>query len=112
MRTPRPWREVAQVFLAAGRGLAAAHAMGMVHRDFKPSNVFIDRKGTPKVGDFGLVGGDGQEIDLESLEALSPTGTSDPAQLRVTRTGTVMGTPAYMAPEQRRGERVDPRADQ
>jgi serine/threonine protein kinase len=51
---PRPWREVATRFLAAGRGLAAAHAVGLVHRDFKPHNVLVDEHGAVAVADFGL----------------------------------------------------------
>ena len=51
---PRSWREVLDVFVAAGRGLAAAHAAGLVHRDFKPHNVMIARDGTVRVLDFGL----------------------------------------------------------
>lgn len=100
--TPRTWREVVQVYLAAGRGLAAAHAAGMVHRDFKPANVFIDRTGRVKVGDFGLVG-----AEPSAGESAIGAGTTT-----ITNTGNIMGTPAYMAPEQKAGEAIDARADQ
>lgn len=105
LERPHPWREVLAMFIAAGRGLAAAHDAGLVHRDFKPENVFVDRGGAIKVGDFGLVGvvGEGGE---------PPDSPASPLETSVTRTGNVMGTPAYMAPEQLRGEVVDERADQ
>src|SRR6185312_3457779 len=52
--TRRTWREIVDVFIAAGRGLAAAHAAGLVHRDFKPDNVLLDKEGRPRVVDFGI----------------------------------------------------------
>lgn len=102
-REPRAWRDIVAVYLSAGRGLVAAHDAGMVHRDFKPANVFIDGAGRVKVGDFGLVGASSDEDLGTGPSALSAT---------VTNTGSVLGTPAYMAPEQKRGEEVDSRADQ
>src|SRR4051794_37484059 len=51
---PRTWREIVALFVQAGRGLAAAHTVGLVHRDFKPANVLVGRDGRPRVGDFGL----------------------------------------------------------
>jgi formylglycine-generating enzyme required for sulfatase activity len=108
----RPWREVVKMFVAVGRGLAAAHAEGLVHRDFKPDNVLVDRACTPKVVDFGLArpssgssGGDG-----ESTDGLLASSESAPASL--TQTGTLAGTPAYMAPEQFMSREADSRSDQ
>jgi tetratricopeptide (TPR) repeat protein len=114
----RTWREVVDVLLKAGRGLAAAHAAGLVHRDFKPGNVLIGKDGRIRVMDFGLA------TPAPSIEAaqvdLTPSGspemsasgdihTGDPFK---TQPGTVMGTPAYMAPEQHKGGEVDAKADQ
>jgi hypothetical protein len=92
-----PWREVLVRCLTAGAGLAAAHARGLVHRDFKPHNVLCDRDGRVIVADFGLARG--------------APGVSD-APSALTTTGAVVGTPAYMAPEQHLGEPVGPAADQ
>ncbi len=107
MKESRPWREVVQLFIGAGRGLAAAHAAGLVHRDFKPANVFIDAGGRARVGDFGLVG----RADAATPASVSPD-VDSPLDATITETGAAIGTPAYMAPEQREGDRVDARADQ
>ncbi|HEY4057931.1 MAG TPA: serine/threonine-protein kinase [Kofleriaceae bacterium] len=105
MDSPHDWRAVLDVFIAVGHGLAAVHALGLVHRDFKPSNVLFDKKGTPKLGDFGLV------CPTDHQEGGTPTEDIATSQT-LTSTGSVMGTPAYMPPEQREGARVDGRADQ
>jgi eukaryotic-like serine/threonine-protein kinase len=91
-RPPRARRrEVLALFIGAGRGLAAAHAAGLVHRDFKPDNVLLRADGRPLVTDFGLV-----RTDAE----------------RAARSEVVMGTPGYMAPEQYLAEPTDERTDQ
>jgi tetratricopeptide (TPR) repeat protein len=105
----RPWREVLDRFLAAGRGLAAAHAAGLVHRDFKPDNVLLGRDGRVKVADFGLVRPAGGAADGEGEGASSPP---SPLDVTLTHDGAVLGTPAYMAPEQRAGGAADARSDQ
>jgi hypothetical protein len=92
-------------FVAAGRGLAAAHAAGLVHRDFKPENVLLGAGGETQVSDFGLA-------CLARDEIPPPTSASRLTAGALTQTGTVLGTPAYMAPEQLRGLPSDARADQ
>jgi len=101
----RRWREIVDMFVTAGRGLAAAHAAGLVHRDFKPDNVLIGSDGRARVSDFGLVVGTdgGDDGGLAEAEALDGDAT-----LR----GGVAGTPAYMSPEQWTGQAVDERSDQ
>ena len=98
----RTWREVVGKFVAVGDGLAAVHRAGLIHRDFKPDNVLVDRTGRARVADFGLARLDGADGDE----------TPDGHGGRLTRTGAVMGTPGYMAPEQQWGSDVDARADQ
>jgi tetratricopeptide (TPR) repeat protein/tRNA A-37 threonylcarbamoyl transferase component Bud32 len=111
---PRTWREILAAFVHAGSGLAAAHRVGIVHRDFKATNVLVARDGTIKVTDFGLaksVAGAGESAgESESADASSDSqvdALADP----LTRADTAVGTPRYMAPEQHRGV-TDARADQ
>ena len=104
----RSVEEILRVFAAAGAGLAAAHAAGLVHRDFKPDNILIGGDGHVCVTDFGLVRPVAGDVD-ESEEPSSPDAT---VEGELTRAGAVVGTPAYMAPEQMRGAPADGRADQ
>lgn len=97
----RPWRELVSVYLDAARGLAALHAAGLVHRDFKPENAVLDAKGRVRVVDFGLVFADQIREDLPG-----------PLATTLTREGLLVGTLAYMSPEQLEGTRGDARSDQ
>ncbi|MES1240655.1 MAG: serine/threonine-protein kinase [Acidobacteriota bacterium] len=86
----RSWRDVLRLFVQAGRGLAAAHAAGVVHHDFSPRNVLVTPAGQALITDFGLARALGSEAADEA----------------------VRGTPAYLAPERLTGVAVDPRSDQ
>ncbi|MEM9462359.1 MAG: serine/threonine-protein kinase [Myxococcota bacterium] len=108
--TQPDWREVLEVLVQAGRGLAAAHAAGLVHRDLKPHNIMRREDGVVKVLDFGLA----RTMSDESRETLEDheVSISGSALGSFTRTGTLVGTPAYMSPEQYRGQAADARSDQ
>src|SRR5215217_453854 len=106
---PRPWAEVLACFLQAGRGLAAAHAGGLVHRDFKPENVLVGEDGRVRVTDFGLAR---LSQEVEPVAATSGPTTPLPQARLVTQQGAVVGTVAYMSPEQLDGHPVDARSDQ
>ncbi|MCE9576389.1 MAG: serine/threonine-protein kinase [Deltaproteobacteria bacterium] len=108
-----PPKQVLALFLAAGRGLAAAHAAGIVHRDVKPSNVLVDRAGGVFVGDFGLARG-ADEVDARADAGSRPRSPATATLLdeTMTREGSVLGTPLFMAPEQHRGEPATTRSDQ
>jgi len=116
----RSWRAIVEVFVQAGRGLSAAHTAGLVHRDFKPDNVMIEPSGRVRVLDFGLARLAGVEpsVDHDTLAGESEphhkraadSGSASSDQL--TATGLVLGTPAYMAPEQRRSPAALPASDQ
>ena len=100
----RSLSSILAVYEAAGRGLEAAHAAGIVHRDFKPHNVMIAADERVMVMDFGLA--------LEDEAVVSTRAPVSASRTQLTRTGSVMGTPAYMAPEQFLGQRCDAHTDQ
>jgi len=110
LKTEPSLEAIVAMFTEAGRGLAAAHAEGLVHRDFKPGNVLVGKDGRPRVADFGLV--------RSTEESEEPPPDEDPSQLdergleTLTRTGAVLGTPAYMSPEQWQGRVPDAASDQ
>jgi tetratricopeptide (TPR) repeat protein len=101
-RDAHPWREVVATYLAAGAGLAAAHASAIVHCDFKPANVLLGVDGQIKVADFGLARGSRDDAATDRLEL----GEGGSASVRI------MGTPGYVAPELWLGAEPDARSDQ
>jgi serine/threonine-protein kinase len=105
---PPGWRAVLAAYLEAARGLSAAHAQGLVHRDVKPSNILRGKDGRVRVVDFGLVApfADGGGGDAPTEQEIQPL------HERLTLTGALIGTPAYMAPEQHEQSGVGPASDQ
>jgi hypothetical protein len=121
LATSPPAKDVWDALIAAGRGLAAAHQAGLVHRDFKPHNVLRSNDGRVLVTDFGLARGVSDDVSRApavpreqiavaiTLDAPSKDTALDSS---LTQTGALIGTPAYMAPEQYAGSPPDPRTDQ
>ena len=103
---PRSWRAVRDVLVGVASGLAAAHRVGLVHRDIKPGNIMIASDGRPLVLDFGLA----RQVD--GIDAPPPAAAPRLGDGDLTDAGTLLGTPAYMAPEQLRGGVIDARTDQ
>ncbi|HWB77777.1 MAG TPA: protein kinase [Nannocystaceae bacterium] len=105
---PKDWRSIRDLLVQAGRGVVAAHEAGIVHRDFKASNVLVSRDDGQlrvRVLDFGLA-------RTSAIDEVPSSGSAPAIEPLLTRTGIVMGTPAYMAPEQILGSDVGAAADQ
>ncbi len=104
----RPRREeILRLFAECARGLAAAHEAGIVHRDFKPANVLVGTDGRARVLDFGIA----RRLEVAELDSPSSWKTPGLLEQELTKSGAMMGTPRYMAPEQFLGLEADARAD-
>lgn len=117
LKESRPWQDIMPTLLLAGRGLAAAHAAGLLHRDFKPANVLVGDALGPnvvKVTDFGLAKGFTRDSSTGGTDGHGTEGreTVTFVDAGLTQAGTVLGTPRYMAPEQHAGEELTAAADQ
>ncbi|RKH13897.1 serine/threonine protein kinase [Corallococcus sp. CA047B] len=106
LEKPRTRREILARFIQAADGLAATHALDIIHRDFKPDNVLLTRDGQVRITDFGLANAAG------GLGPFREDGAVVSGEAPLTVTGAFLGTLAYGAPEQLRGERGDARSDQ
>ena len=98
---PGDARKALDIAVQMAEGLAAAHAAGFVHRDLKPANVLLSRDGRVKILDFGL-----------AKRAVDDSGDEETATMPLSSEGSIVGTAAYMSPEQARGQKVDFRTDQ
>ncbi len=96
------WREIVTLLTGVADGLAAAHAAGILHRDIKPDNILVGRNGYAKLADFGLA-----KLD----ERVAPEAVNKAVGAPTTRRGIVLGTVAYMSPEQASGRPTDARSD-
>ncbi len=106
----RSWRDVLEVMIQATRGVAAAHRAGLLHRDLKPDNIMVGEDGRVRVMDFGLARA-GADEPAPDRGPRSPS-WQGALSLELTAAGALMGTPAYMAPEQFAGQAADERSDQ
>ncbi len=114
LKQPRERKDVLRVFTEAAKGLAAAHRVGVVHRDVKPDNVLLDEHGVAHVTDFGLATFRGDSRDSSSADSALREHAQGTGSFSVftTQHGAVLGTPAYMPPEQWDAEPTDARSDQ
>src|SRR5262249_3042708 len=98
----RSWRQIVELLVGVADALASAHAVGITHRDIKPANILVGKNGYAKLADFGLA---------KLAEIARPEQETRTLTDRVTGPGVILGTIAYMSPEQAASKPVDPRSD-